>query len=170
MRGKAVIRVGFGGGCHWCTEAVFQALRDVQAVAQGFIRSDPPHDTFSEAVDVTFDPDEIALDTLVRVHLATHASTSDHKMRGKYRSAVYVQGDDLANQATRALEQASIETGLHFVTQVLPHREFKPSDQRFHEYYATNPDRLFCKTYINPKLAKIRQDFSKLLKENDSVG
>ncbi|MGJ8671076.1 MAG: peptide-methionine (S)-S-oxide reductase, partial [Oceanococcus sp.] len=43
-------RIGFGGGCHWCTEAVFNALRGVEQVSQGFIKSDPPHDSFSEAV------------------------------------------------------------------------------------------------------------------------
>ena len=42
-------KVGLGGGCHWCTEAVFEALRGVVQVKQGFIRAAPPHDAFSEA-------------------------------------------------------------------------------------------------------------------------
>ena len=82
-------RVGLGGGCHWCTEAVFQAVAGVTDVRQGFIRSDPPDDGWSEAVEVDFHPHEVALEDLLAVHLATHASTSAHKMRVKYRSAVY---------------------------------------------------------------------------------
>ncbi len=53
---------GFGGGCHWCTEAVFRSLCGVQTVRQGFIASDPPQDSYSEAVVVTWDPDEITLE------------------------------------------------------------------------------------------------------------
>ncbi len=82
-------RVGFGGGCHWCTEAVFQSLRGVESVEQGWIKSDPPFDTFSEAVIVAFDTLVISLEVLIDVHLRTHASQVDHSFRSKYRSAVY---------------------------------------------------------------------------------
>jgi peptide methionine sulfoxide reductase MsrA len=82
-------RIGLGGGCHWCTEAVFAALRSVTAVEQGFIRSDPPHEAFAEAVVVAFDPEALPLEVLIEVHLRTHSSASAHKLRGKYRSAVY---------------------------------------------------------------------------------
>ena len=155
-------KAGFGGGCHWCTEAVFQALRGVQAVRQGFVRSDAPHDGWSEAVEVDFDPAEIGFSDLVAVHLATHSSASDHKLRGKYRSAVYVFDDGTA--ALRALAAIMAETGEAFVTAVLPHRGFKASDARFQDYYATNPERPFCQTYIDPKLAKLRARFSRLMK------
>lgn len=154
--------MGFGGGCHWCTEAVFQSLRGVAEVRQGFIRSDAPHDGWSEAVEVEFDPAKIGVADLLSVHLATHSSESAHKMRGKYRSSVYVFDDGA--QARAALTTLGDETGAVFVTSVLPHRGFKPSDARFHDYYATNPERPFCKTYIDPKLAKLRARFSALLK------
>ena len=47
-------KIGFGGGCHWCTEAIFQALNGVESVEQGWISSLNPYDTFSEAVIVHF--------------------------------------------------------------------------------------------------------------------
>ena len=53
---------GFGGGCHWCTEAVFQSLRGIVRVRQGFIAADPPYDGFSEAVAVAWDPVRISLE------------------------------------------------------------------------------------------------------------
>jgi len=67
-------KIGFGGGCHWCTEAVFQKLRGVASVEQGFIRSRPPYETFSEAVIVSFDAAQISLSVLTEIHLRTHAS------------------------------------------------------------------------------------------------
>ena len=82
-------KVAFGGGCHWCTEAVFQALAGVEQVEQGFVKSRPPHDCFSEAVVVHFNAQIIPVKTLIEIHLRTHASSSAHTMRGKYRSAVY---------------------------------------------------------------------------------
>ena len=157
-------RLAFGGGCHWCTEAVFQQLRGVETLAQGFARADPPDETWSEAVDVTFDPGIIGVSDLLAVHLATHASTSDHKMRGKYRSAVYATDRDQHAWLEAALRDVSAETGLEFVTRILAHRGFKPSDPRFHNYYANGPERPFCQTYISPKLAKLRQRFTPLLR------
>ena len=156
--------IAFGGGCHWCTEAVFQQLKGVVSVRQGFVRSQPPDDTWSEAADLEFDPEIISLGDLLAVHLATHASTSNHSMRGKYRSAVYTTSDEQEAAVKTALEWASAEAGLDSVTRVLPHMGFKPSDVRFHDYYRTDPERPFCQTYIDPKLAKLRLRFSELLR------
>ena len=153
-------QIGFGGGCHWCTEAVFQALRGVQDVAQGFVRSTPPHESWSEAVIVTFDPDEIDLETLIEVHLRTHSSTSLHKMRGKYRSAIYGFGEDQQVRASTALQALQAEFDEPLQTRVLSHEGFKASDTRFQNYYATDPERPFCRTYIDPKLKVLRERFA----------
>jgi len=153
-------RAGFGGGCHWCTEAVFQSLRGVSKVEQGSIRSDPPNETWSEAVIAYFDPAEISLDILISVHVRTHAATSNHTMRGKYRSAVYVFTEAQARRARAALNLEADDFDRPLITQVLPSRDFKASDPQVQNYYATQPDRPFCTTYIDPKLAKIRRDFA----------
>lgn len=90
---QVTTRIGFGNGCRWCTEAVFQSHRGVSNVAQGFIKSHAPHDSYSEAVVVLFDPGIIPLEVVIDVHLRTHSSMSSHKMRRKYRSAVYIFSD-----------------------------------------------------------------------------
>ncbi|MEM9076169.1 MAG: peptide-methionine (S)-S-oxide reductase [Bacteroidota bacterium] len=77
-------KIGLGGGCHWCTEAVFSSLNDVIRVEQGFISSNE-ESAFSEAVIVHYDSNAISLKDLVGIHLYTHKSTSDHSMRAKYR-------------------------------------------------------------------------------------
>ena len=156
-------KIAFGGGCHWCTEAVFQALRGVQKTEQGFVQSTAPNATWSEAVIVQFDPATIPLATLIEIHLRTHAATSPHKMRGKYRSAIYTVTPDQDEPAGQTLAALAPEFDAPLVTKILPLIAFKPSDSRFHNYYETDPTRPFCKTYIDPKLAKLRTDFAQHL-------
>lgn len=154
---------GFGGGCHWCTEAVFQGLRGVEQVDQGFIASEPPYQSFSEAALVTYNPDVITLSELIEVHLATHSSTSNHKMRVKYRSAVYLHTNAEIAEAREIIDSAMKKTDLMFVTQVLRFEAFKPSDDRYHDYYGKNRGKPFCESSIEPKLTVLRERFSDLL-------
>ncbi|MEM9238645.1 MAG: peptide-methionine (S)-S-oxide reductase [Pseudomonadota bacterium] len=154
------VAIGFGGGCHWCTEAVFSSLRGVRIVEQGFVRSSTPNDTWSEAVRLRFDADAIPLNVLIDIHLRTHASTSDHKMRGNYRSAVYTLSG-AQSDSVRA-ELAALQTGFEdpLVTQVLPLTAFRQSDLRFQRYFERNEGGPFCKRYIDPKLAYLRTHFA----------
>ena len=78
-----MVKIGFGGGCHWCTEAVFQSLIGVETVEQGYIASEDDMTSFSEAIIVHFNQEEITLKALIEIHLFTHKSTSNHSMRSK---------------------------------------------------------------------------------------
>lgn len=151
--------IGFGGGCHWCTEAVFQSLRGVARVEQGFIRSTPPYDYFSEAVIVHFHPTQISLSVLTDIHLRTHASGANHSMRGKYRSAIYVKGEAQRQDIEDILGALQVEFETPRVTQILDYAGFKPSEVHFQNYYKSNPERPFCKTYIDPKLSRMRKRY-----------
>ncbi len=156
-------KVGLGGGCHWCTEAVFQPLRGVSHVTQGFIRSDAPDDGWSEAVLVSFDMSVIPLEVLIEIHLRTHSSNSSHKMRGKYRSAVYVFDEVQGERVRNILDSLKTSDSLGQVTRVLSYCDFKASDERFHNYYQNGPERPFCKRYIDPKLDLLRKDYADYL-------
>ncbi|GAB4538213.1 MAG: hypothetical protein Tsb0019_39200 [Roseibium sp.] len=160
-----MVRIGLGGGCHWCTEAVFQAIAGISNVDQGFIRSGPPEDAWSEAVLVTFDPVALPLEVLIEIHLRTHSSTSRHKMRGKYRSAVYVYDSGTGVKVGRILRALQHGFDDPLVTSVLSLAAFKRSDERFRNYYAKGPERPFCRTYIDPKLALLRREFGRVLRE-----
>jgi peptide-methionine (S)-S-oxide reductase len=159
-----VQRIGLGGGCHWCTEAVFAALRGVIRVEQGFIRADAPDDNFSEAVLLTFRPDIIPLASLIEIHLRTHSSTSNHAMRRKYRSAIYVMDEVQAEAARRILKEVAPGFDAPLVTRILPFRTFKASDERFQRYSEKNAGGPFCTTYIDPKLALLRKEFGGLMR------
>ena len=158
-----MIKIGLGGGCHWCTEAVFQALAGVTEVDQGFCRSIAPDEGWSEAVMVTFDPDRLPMAALVEVHLRTHASQSAHSMRGKYRSAVYCVDDTQLQSVSMILKELAPGFDQPLVTRPLLLSDFKLSDSRFHDYYRTDPQRPFCQTYIDPKLALLKQRFGEFL-------
>ena len=82
---ETVHRIAFGGGCHWCTEAVYNSIKGILSVEQGFVASEGEDSSFSEAVIVRYDPINISLEDLILIHLHTHKSTSNHSMRKKYR-------------------------------------------------------------------------------------
>ena len=163
-------KAGFGGGCHWCTEGVFQALRGVAEVDQGFVQSDAPADAWSEGVIVTFDPSVIPLATLTEVHLRTHSATRARSPRSKYRSAIYIFEDSQRPEAEQAIIGFGDASGKPVHTLVLPFKGFKPSDERYRNYYRTDPSRPFCRRYIDPKLDLIRRHFSEVaLQEADPI-
>src|SRR5690606_20229950 len=156
------MEIGLGGGCHWCTEAVFQNLPGVAKVAQGWISSESPNDNFSEGVLVTFNPDEIKLDILIEVHLLTHASTAMHTMRVKYRSAIYYNNLDDKIAMETILE--NFKDTERLITMILPLKNFKLNEEKFLNYYQSKPEAPFCKTFISPKLNLLRKKFGNVIK------
>ncbi len=157
-------KVGFGGGCHWCTEALFSHLRGVSKVEQGWISSTLKEaESFSEAVIVYFDDTIVPLEVLVEVHLLTHSATSQHKMREKYRSAIYTFNE----KQTKATEAIMIEKQKLFtkplVTKIYPFKAFKLNDEKFLNYYEKNKEKPFCKTYIAPKLKMLMEKYGAIM-------
>ena len=153
--------IGFGGGCHWCTEAVFQSLKGVVRVDQGYISSVGDAASFSEAVTVEYDAEMISLKTLIEIHLYTHNSTSNHSFREKYRSAVYFIAPEDEKRSARILEELQKEFREKLVTQVLKLGGFKASRESLQDYYLKNPEKPFCQKYIDPKLELFQKKFQK---------
>lgn len=148
-------KIGLGGGCHWCTEAVFQSIEGIQKVAQGWIGSTGEHQTLSEGVLVYFEPQRTSLDDIIQTHLRTHSSTSSHGMREKYRSAVYIFEDAHRKVAEKAINEYEAEILKRVITLILPFSEFKLNDATYLDYYRKNPAKAFCQRYIKPKLEQL---------------
>lgn len=153
-------KIGFGGGCHWCTEAVFLSLKGVKFVEQGWIKSVGEEDTFSEAVVLQFSPEQIPLSVLIEIHLRTHKSMVEHSMRKKYRSAIYWFEEGDKEEIQKIVYQLQDKFPNPIITQVLPFVGFKPSEEEFRNYYYKNPQKPFCKTYIHPKLNLLLNQFT----------
>lgn len=162
MKNK-VQKIGFGGGCHWCTEAVFQSLIGIKKVEQGFISSIDEDSSFSEAVIVHFDSNVISLKDLIEIHLYTHKSTREHSMRSKYRSAIYYFENTQQKEAEKIVDNAQSDFQEQIITKILPFCNFKESDELFQNYYYKNPEKPFCERHINPKLTLLLSKFKKVV-------
>ena len=122
---------GFGGGCHWCTEGVFQILRGVSEVFQGFLQSTAPDDAWAEGVVVRFDPGIISLDILIEVHLRTHSANSGYSPNTRYRSAVYIGDANQRHRTDTVITRLGQEVDTAARTKVLPLVGFRSSEQRY---------------------------------------
>lgn len=156
--------IGLGGGCHWCTEGIFQSLIGVKAVKQGWIA---PTETvldrnpleYSEAIEVYFDPQAITLASLIEIHLYTHASTSNHSMRSKYRSAIYAYNSEQYIQAKQILDWLRQDFDKPIVTHVYSFDSFKSNKAEYLNYFYQAPNKPFCQSYIHPKLRLLLAKF-----------
>ena len=153
-------KIAFGGGCHWCTEAIFQSLKGVEKVEQGWVNSSlSTASTPSEAVVVHFDETLISLDTLTEIHLFTHNATSNHNFRAKYRSAVYTFSEKQEKEAQKILAEKQKLFEKPLVTKVYPFGEFRLNDQQYLNYYKSNPQKPFCQVRIEPKLKILLEQY-----------
>jgi peptide-methionine (S)-S-oxide reductase len=144
----------------WCTEAVFQSLRGVTKVQQGYIASSENHTSFSEAVIVHFNPNEVRVKILIEIHLRTHKSTSSHSMRSRYRSAIYTFSNQQKNNAIKWVSHFQKDFEHQLITLVLPFIQFKESRESIQNYYYNNPEKPFCQRFIDPKLQILLTRFS----------
>lgn len=159
------MKIGLGGGCHWCTEAVFKAVHGVHNVRQGYISAKKSPDQFYEGIVMNYDPELVKLQDLILIHLRTHQSMKDHSMRHKYRSAIYVYDKMELEKTSEALKSVSISDGSKIVTRVYELASFKESRAEIRNYYQADPQRPFCTRYIQPKLDLLFKEFRSLLKE-----
>ena len=154
--------IGFGGSCHWCTEAIFLSVKGVTQVEQGWIASENDESGFSEAVIVTFNKTKVSLAMLIAVHLYTHSCTAQHSMRQKYRSAIYTFEKKQYLAATKAIDTLQKEFSDKIITMVIPFHAFKLNDEQYLNYYYNNPGKPFCQNIVNPKLQELLKKFPDL--------
>lgn len=128
-------KIGLGGGCHWRTEAVFESLLGVACVNQGRIASNGKNSDYFEAVGVYLEPLVISLTELIGIHLHTHASRSNHSMRHKYRSAIYLYDDSQFEQAAEILNDFRAKFYEALITQAYPFKGFKKNKIELVDYF-----------------------------------
>ena len=161
-------RIGLGGSCHWCTEAIFQSLKGVLKVEQGWI-SAIKEPSFSEAIIVHYDQTIISLETIIEIHLHTHSCTSNHSMRKKYRSAIYYFSKKQADQSTKIIDTLKLDFDKPILTQVLEFSTFKLNSENYLDYYYKNPEKPFCQNVINPKLRILMDKFRDKVADNKQM-
>ncbi|MFT5754960.1 MAG: peptide-methionine (S)-S-oxide reductase [Flavobacterium sp.] len=153
-------KIGLGGSCHWCTEAIFESLNGINEVQQGWIASTNENESLSEAILIDFDENAISLKTLIEIHLNTHSCTSNHSMREKYRSAVYCFNQEQLNKSEQIIKNLQKDFNGQIITKVLFFHSFKLNIEVQLNYYYKNPEKPFCKNIVDPKLKKLLNQFS----------
>ncbi|MDO8560159.1 MAG: peptide-methionine (S)-S-oxide reductase MsrA [bacterium] len=170
----------FGGGCFWCTEAIFAGLRGVTAVTPGYAGGSTKQPTYeqvcaggtghAEVVRIEFDPAAISFRELLEVFFALHDPTTRNQQGNdfgeQYRSIVLYADDEQLRDVERFLEQLRAEEVYPrpIVTEVRPYATFYPAEDYHRQYFANNIDKPYCQFVISPKLAKLRQKFSPLVR------
>jgi peptide-methionine (S)-S-oxide reductase len=170
----------FGGGCFWCTEAVFDEVIGVTDVVSGYTGGqldDPTYDDIctgstghAEVIRVTFDPVVISYAEVLEIFFATHDPTTLNKQgadRGtQYRSAIFVHSPAQRLLAEKMIAQLNDEKiwGSPIVTEVTDAPIFYPAEDYHQEFFRRNPNQGYCMAVVSPKLSKFRQKFLSKLK------
>lgn len=169
----------FGGGCFWCTEAVFQQLSGVSKVENGYSGGETANPTYqqvcsgdtghAEVVQVTYDPNVISYADLLRIHLSTHNPMTLNQQgadRGtQYRSIILTHDSEQETIAKQVIEEMAPAFDEPIVTEVKPLDIFFEAEGYHQDYYVSNPAKPYCAAVISPKLKKFRELFIDKLKE-----
>lgn len=174
-------RAVFGGGCFWCTEAVFKMLKGVISVMPGYAGGTLPEPTYeqvcsgktghAEVIQIEYDPTQISFETMLIVFFATHDPSTPNRQGNdigpQYRSIILYTSGEQKKEAEDFIKQlnASSPKGKPIVTEVKPLDTFYSAESHHQDYYARNHQNPYCQVIINPKLQKVQENFAKFLKD-----
>lgn len=171
----------FGTGCFWCTEAVFQQVKGVEAVQSGYTGGSQPNPTYeqicsgttghAEVIQIKFDPRQVSYQKLLEVFWKSHDPTTLNRQGNdvgtQYRSAIFYENEaqkELAEQSRARLTEAKAFPR-PIVTEITPLAQFYPAEDYHQNYFNLNGRQPYCSAIIRPKVEKIRQIFAEDLKD-----
>jgi len=169
----------FGGGCFWCTEAAFQDLKGVQSAVPGYAGGKTQQPSYqqvttgatghAEVVKVVFDPIVISYNDLLKVFFTVHDPTTRNRqgndVGAQYRSIILYIDEAQKKAAEDFIARINPEFDGRMVTEVEPLVEFYEAEGYHHDYFKKNPNAGYCQVIISPKVAKLRKEFSDLLRK-----
>ncbi len=170
----------FGGGCFWCTDAVFKMLKGVKSQTSGYTGGTIENPTYqqvstgttghAESLKIEFDPSLVSFRDLLTIFFATHDATTLNRQGAdvgtQYRSAIFYTSEEQKIEAEGFIKEleASSPDGDPIVTEVTPLTKFYPAEDYHQDYYANNPEQGYCRVIIAPKLQKVQKEYADLLK------
>ena len=169
-------KANFGGGCFWCTEAIFQQLKGVISVENGYSGGTMANPTYrevcsgrtghAEVIQVTYDPEQITYADIIRVHLGTHNPTTLNQQGADkgthYRSIIFFRDEEEKSMADGLLDELRPLLEKPVVTEVQPFEAFYPAESHHQDYYQRNLGKPYCEAVIEPKLEKFHATFGRL--------
>lgn len=176
---STVATATFGGGCFWCTEAVYAEIRGVKSVTSGYTGGRIPNPNYkqvcsgltghAEAVEIKYDPAIVPYEKLLEIFFATHDPTTLNRQGAdvgtQYRSAIFYHDDkqkDIAKKVIATLNESKV-FGSPIVTTLEKAKVFYPAEDYHQDYFANNGYQPYCQAVVAPKVAKVRKVFKELL-------
>ncbi len=172
----------FGAGCFWCVEAVFQQLDGVLKVTSGYSGGNIPNPTYEqvctkttgyiEVCRIVYDPSKISFDELLEVYWKVHdPTTPDQQGNDKgpqYRSVIFYQNSEQKEKSEnyKSLLNKSGAWDKPVITDIEPIKNFYVAEQYHQNYFNTNPDQMYCRYVIQPKVEKFEKIFKDKLKKS----
>ncbi|MCK6386488.1 MAG: peptide-methionine (S)-S-oxide reductase MsrA [Zoogloea sp.] len=182
MTEKRTATAILAGGCFWCLEAVFLAMKGVRCVQSGYIggHEDAPSyqsvcsgDTgHAEAVKIEFDPEVVSFEDLLEVFFEIHDPTTPNRqgndIGSQYRSAIFYLSPEQEAAARAMIEKLAWDGAFDapIVTELEPATTFWPAEAYHDDYFARNPNQPYCRYVVGPKVAKFRHSFAARVKGN----
>jgi peptide-methionine (S)-S-oxide reductase len=168
----------FGGGCFWCTEAVFQMLPGVKKVVSGYAGGQTENPTYreicsgttghAEVIQITYDPAVVTYEKLVDTFWDAHDPTTLNRQGAdegtQYRSIILYETEAERAAAEKSKVAAQKNFTSPIVTEIVPLKKFFPAEGYHQDYYRQNPEQGYCRVVIRPKVEK----FEKKLKEKSA--
>ena len=170
----------FAGGCFWCTEAVFLEIKGVEKVVSGYIGGKTINPTYkdictgetghAEAIQITFNPNEVAYEDLLEVFFATHDPTTLNRQGAdvgtQYRSEIFYHSEAQKTKAENYIQLLEKEKlyDKKIVTKVSSATVFYNAEEYHQNYYNQNSSQGYCQMVIAPKLEKLRKYYKSKLK------
>lgn len=171
----------FAGGCFWCTEAVFLEIKGVKRIIPGFtggIIKNPAYREVTsgktghaEAIQITFNPEEVSYEDLLEIFFATHDPTTLNRqgndVGSHYRSDIFYHNIEQKEKATAYISALTEERVFYspIVTRITPASVFYEAEDYHVNYYRQNTSQPYCQYVISPKVEKVRKLFKDKLKK-----
>jgi peptide-methionine (S)-S-oxide reductase len=162
----------FGGGCFWCTEAVFERVPGVKSVVSGFSGGLVPNPTYqmvltgetghAEVVQIEFDPDKVSFEDLLHIFFKTHDPTTPNAQGPdfgtQYRSIILYHSDDQRKAALKVDQEMKAKRTFRspVVTELVPFVAFYPAEMYHQDYFRNHPYEDYSQAFIVPKVRKLR--------------
>lgn len=170
-----------GGGCFWCTEAVFNEIKGVEKVVSGYSGGNVPgKPTYrevcsgltghAEVIQVTYNPEVISYKELLIIFMTTHDPTTLNKQGAdvgtQYRSVIFYHDENQKEMAQQMVSEISGHFEKPIVTEISPLINFFEAENYHQNYYRNNASQGYCSMVISPKLSKFRKMYADKLKGN----
>ncbi len=170
--------ITLGGGCFWCTEAVYEQVDGVLSVESGYSNGHVAQPSYeqvcagdtghNEVVRVEFDADRISLREVLEIFFTIHDPTSlnrqGYDVGTQYRSGIYLHDEKQRPAVQAVLDEANAAHGGRVVTEVQMLDNYSRAEDYHQHYFARHPGQGYCAAVVAPKLAKFRKTFKARLK------